>query len=135
LKKILDKEHLPGTTFLHNDNASSHRSHLTTEAVKDLGLSMVSQPPYSPDVSPCDFFAFGLIKSKLAGIHHTSRDNLEKTLLEIFKEFTPLRLKRTFLNWIHRLKYVIMSCGKYYSDRSGKDGSDFHLTYPPKLEE
>jgi histone-lysine N-methyltransferase SETMAR len=133
LKKKLEKENLLGTVFLHNDNASCHRSQVTTDVMKEVGVSMMNQPPYSPDLSPCDFFAFGVVKRMLAGLHHTSRDNLEKTLVEIFKEFSPMVLKRTFANWMRRLKYVIVSGGRYYSESKDRDLSAFHLTYPPEI--
>ena len=56
--------------FLH-DNASSHKcevvkSFLASEKVKVLNL-----PPYSPDLSPCDFFLFPRLKKMLSGNKYT----------------------------------------------------------------
>ena len=56
-----------GVHLLH-DNASSHKcevvkSFLASEKVKDL-----NHPPYSPDLSPCDFFLFPKLKKMLSGL-------------------------------------------------------------------
>jgi hypothetical protein len=98
-----------------------------------MELSLMNQPPYSPDISPCDFFAFAHVKGKLAGMHHSSRDQLLKSLKEIFKDFTPLVLKRVCINWMKRLRFVIGSEGKYYDSRMEEKIPKFHCTYPPKL--
>ena len=66
--------------FLH-DNASSHKcevvkSFLASEKVKVLNL-----PPYSPELSPCDFFLFPRLKKMLSGKNST---RLEVLLAALF---------------------------------------------------
>ena len=47
-----------------------------------MGIKTVPQPPYSPDVAPCDFWLF----SKLRGCHET----IEKTKEAVTKVIDTL---------------------------------------------
>jgi hypothetical protein len=40
-------------------------------------ISMVAQPPYSPDLSPCDFFLFLKLKFHLKDRHLGTVDNIQ----------------------------------------------------------
>ena len=48
--------------ILHHDNASSHTAHQTTEYLRHKNGELLDHPPYSPDLSPNDFFTFPKIK-------------------------------------------------------------------------
>jgi transposase len=37
------------------------------------------QPPYSPDLSPCDFFLFPRLKNQLKGRHFGTLDDIQKS--------------------------------------------------------
>ena len=66
---MIDKNR-PGmlqTAILHHDNAPPHRAAQTTVTIKRLGFEFLDHYPYSPDLTPCDFFLFSLIKSVLRG--------------------------------------------------------------------
>ncbi|KAJ4430148.1 hypothetical protein ANN_22358 [Periplaneta americana] len=61
--------------ILH-DNARSH----TAAAVKDLlrrwHWEILEHPPYSPDMSPCDYDLFAKMKEPLRGTRYNTRDEL-----------------------------------------------------------
>ena len=44
--------------MLHQDNAPCHTAISVIEFLAKKGIPVVPQPPYSPDLSPCDFFLF-----------------------------------------------------------------------------
>jgi len=44
--------------MLHHDNAPCHTAISVIEFSAKKGIPVVPQPPYSPDLSPCDFFLF-----------------------------------------------------------------------------
>ena len=46
-----------GIKLLH-DNAPAHKSAMVQEYLKESGLDVLNHPPYSPDLSPCDFWLF-----------------------------------------------------------------------------
>ncbi|CAH1972969.1 unnamed protein product [Acanthoscelides obtectus] len=49
--------------ILHQDNASSH----TAQETRQYLMELLDHPPYSPDLSPNDFFTFPKIKNRLCG--------------------------------------------------------------------
>jgi transposase len=51
--------------LLHHDNAPAHTSLKTTEFVTDNNMVIVSHPPYSPDLAPCDFALIPKLEMKL----------------------------------------------------------------------
>jgi len=58
----------PGTArtwMLHHDNAPCHTSVSINEFLAEKDIPVVPQPPYSPDLSPCDFFLFPRLKNHL----------------------------------------------------------------------
>ena len=44
------------TCMLHHDNTPCHTAISVNEFFTKKGIPVVPQPPYSPDLSPCDFF-------------------------------------------------------------------------------
>ncbi|VDO77558.1 unnamed protein product [Heligmosomoides polygyrus] len=44
--------------FLLFDNAEPHRAKVTTDKLAQLGYVHMPHPPYSPDISPCDYHYF-----------------------------------------------------------------------------
>ena len=47
-----------GQWHFQQDNAPVHNSILVTDYLTKMGIKTVPQPPYSPDVGPCDFWLF-----------------------------------------------------------------------------
>ena len=56
-----------GDWILHHDNAPAHTSHLVQQFLAKHGTAQLQQPPYSPDLAPCDFFLFPRLKKVLKG--------------------------------------------------------------------
>jgi histone-lysine N-methyltransferase SETMAR len=59
---------------LHVDNAKPHISKIFIEKIEELGFILVPQPPYFPDLAPCDLFLFGYLKHHLEGKHLARED-------------------------------------------------------------
>jgi hypothetical protein len=55
------------TWLFHHDNAPSHTSVLTQKFLAKDEMAVIPYPPYSPDLTPCDFFVFPEINLKLKG--------------------------------------------------------------------
>ena len=45
-------------------------------------LKVLNHPPYSPDLSPCDFFLFPRLKKMLSGNNYTSRSSLGSAIYQ-----------------------------------------------------
>jgi len=56
-----------GNWILHHDNAPAHRAVTTNEFLVKHNILSLPQPPYSPDLAPCDFFLFPQQKKTMKG--------------------------------------------------------------------
>ena len=54
-----------GDWQLHHNNAPAHASHLMQSFLVKHQITQVTQPSYSPDLVPCDFWLFPKLKSPL----------------------------------------------------------------------
>jgi len=59
-----------------------HTAISVKEFMAKKGVSVVPQPPYSPDQSPCDFFLFPKLKFHLKGRHFWTVDNVQKVMTD-----------------------------------------------------
>jgi hypothetical protein len=51
-------------------------------------IPMLSHVPYSPDLSPCDFYLFPKLKSKVKACHFQTLDSIQKAVTNAFKTLT-----------------------------------------------
>jgi len=64
--------------MLHHDNAPCHTAISVNEFLTKKGIPVVPQPPYSPDLSPLDFFLFPKLKFHLKSRHFGTVVNIQK---------------------------------------------------------
>ena len=103
------KHHL----ILHMDNAKPHNSKMATEKIAELGFERLKHPPYSPDISPCDFFLFGYVKSQLRNYNVKSSFELSKAVREICEKIDINIWQSVYESWLKRLEAVIACGGDY----------------------
>ncbi|CAK1602587.1 unnamed protein product [Parnassius mnemosyne] len=76
----LRKENCNRRIILHHDNASSHTAHRTKEFLEQENIELLDHPPYSPDLSPNDFYTLPKIKNKLRGQRFSSPEEAYQLL-------------------------------------------------------
>ena len=74
------------STFLH-DNASSHKCEVVKSFLASEKVKVLNHPPYSPDLSPCDFFLFPRLKKMLSGNKYTSNSFLAALFISVSKRY------------------------------------------------
>ncbi|KAF6198043.1 hypothetical protein GE061_007789 [Apolygus lucorum] len=63
--------------LLLHDNARPHTAALTREKLEEMHWTTVEHPPYSPDLSPCDYHMFGPLKEALGGERFQTDEEVE----------------------------------------------------------
>ncbi|GBM60474.1 hypothetical protein AVEN_184024-1 [Araneus ventricosus] len=63
-----------GLCLIHQNNTSTQNSMPIKTHLAKYGISFVEQQPYSPDITPCDFFLFPHAKSELKETRFQSED-------------------------------------------------------------
>lgn len=79
LKRLMDRwrgsrKH---TVWLLDDNARPHRTAPITQWIEENRIERWHQPPYSPDLSPCDFGCFHALKRAIGGVRYANIDSLK----------------------------------------------------------
>jgi len=97
------------TWMLHHDNAPCHTAISVNEFLAEKGISVVLQPPYSPDLSPCDFFLFPKLKFHLKGCHLGTVDNIQKVRALPHEDF-----QHCYREWEQCLQQCVASQGNYF---------------------
>jgi histone-lysine N-methyltransferase SETMAR len=86
------------------DNSMCHNDCKVTDELANLKLDRVTHSPYSPDLSPCDFWLFGMLKYKIKDRVFQMVKEIMIAFHKIWEELTLDDLQSVFFNWIERLK-------------------------------
>ena len=95
---------LKGILLLH-DNAWAHVSKMTSSFVEDQGVTVIDHPPYSPDLSPCDYWLFDYIKQRLEEV--TSSEMLVNAVTATIENIDRKEYFKIFERYVERLEYCI----------------------------
>jgi hypothetical protein len=95
--------------------SKGHDSRKIQEKFETKSLARSPHPSYSPDLSPCDFWFFGMAKRKMRDQKfHTVQDILGR-LTEIWNDLSFENVQSVFLECKIRLDWVIGNGGEYES--------------------
>jgi hypothetical protein len=83
------------------------------EKIEELGFILVPQPPYSPDLAPCDFFLFGHLKQHFEGKHFTRKDQVIAEVREVFDRIPLQTFENVMNDWQYRLRTCIQLGAEY----------------------
>ena len=99
--------------LLQHDNARPHTSRATAEALVKQKFECVPHPPYSPDLSPCDFHIFPNLKRDLKGIHFTTDDEVKDAVKSWIKKRPAEFLIDGMRQLVHRRNKCVTVNGDY----------------------
>ena len=102
-----------GVHLLH-DNASSHKCEVVKSFLASVKAKVLNHPPYSPYLSPCDFFLFPRLKKMLSGNKYTSRSSLDSAIYQCLQLIPKEDYLSAFCNWVKRLRKSVSVKGEYF---------------------
>jgi len=77
-------------------------------------VTIVPQPPYSPDLAPADFFLFPKLKSSLKDRRFQMVEETEENLLQDLRAIPQNTFQDALQNWKIRWEWCIKSGGEYF---------------------
>ncbi|UYV80443.1 K02A2.6-like [Cordylochernes scorpioides] len=98
--------------LLHDDKAPAHTSLLVRDFLAKNNTLMMPQPPYSPDLAPCDFFLFPKLKRPMKGRRYATLDEIKTASKEELKKILKNDFLKCFEDWKNRWHKTI-------SDKTG----------------
>ena len=99
--------------MLHHDNAPCCTAVSINEFLADKRICVFPQPPYSPDVSPCDFFLLSRLKNHLKGRSFGTLDNIQKSVTDELKGIPAEAFRHCYEQWKQRLRRCVAAQGNY----------------------
>jgi histone-lysine N-methyltransferase SETMAR len=114
LASISEKSGIEGM-MIHLDDCKVHNSGRTTRQFQDFQVTRLPHPPYSPDISPCEFLFFGWSKEQIRGHEFHGADEVTSFLLNLWGNLDQNSIISVYRESIEKLQQVIRTNGEYYS--------------------
>ena len=100
--------------FLH-DNARPHAALITQRKLAELEFTILPHPPYSPDLSPSDYYLFSPLKCSLKGRDFNTKEEVDLAI----NQWVDAKPTDFFRKGIHSLpgrwQQCINALGDYFS--------------------
>ena len=106
----------------HHDNAPAHSSLLVRNFLAKNNTVIMPQPPYSPDLAPCDFFLFPRLKSPMKGRRFAKFEEIKTESRRELKDIPKSAYQKCFEDWKKRWHKCIISEGDYFEG----DNTEIH---------
>jgi hypothetical protein len=88
-----------GPRVLHHDNVPSHKAHSMQCFLAKHSIPVIQQPPYSPDLVPCDFWLFSQLKMVLTGKRFDDIEIIQANTMKHLKNIPKNSYKKCFQQW------------------------------------
>ena len=87
--------------FPCHDNASEHTAATTVDFPNESEVQLLPHPPYSPDLSLCDFFLFPEVKKQLKGTLFESAKDGCSTFTRSVEDIPKSTWAEEWNKWFH----------------------------------
>ena len=100
-----------GQWHFHQDNAPVNKSIVVTGYLTKMGIKIVLQPPYSPDLAPREFWLF----LKLRGCRYETIEEMKEAVTKVIDTLTQEDFSGAFQKLLERYKCI--AAGRGYFER------------------
>jgi hypothetical protein len=114
-RQISRKEGFPAFS-VHMDNSMYHNGNKISEKLTKGSIERAPDPPYSPDISPCDFWLCGMLEHKMKDRQFQSQQAILRATAKMWNNVTFADVQRVFQEWMEHLTWVVGNNGEYYPD-------------------
>jgi histone-lysine N-methyltransferase SETMAR len=90
------------TWMLYHVNTPAHASLLIHSYLAKHQISVVPHPPYSPDLTPADFFLFPKLKTTLKGRRFQTIAEIQENAIRELRAITQSAFQEAFQQWKKR---------------------------------
>ncbi|CAF3550480.1 unnamed protein product [Rotaria sp. Silwood1] len=97
---------------LLQDNARPHIHSDVINYLTEEGIIIMSHPPYSPDLAPCDYWLNDYIKRNLTD--QPDEKSLARTVSKVMKKIPKEEFKKTFDKLLEIMELCINNHGDYF---------------------
>ena len=91
----------------------SDRAFSVAQFLTSKGITVMPQPPYSPDLEPCDFL-FQKAKSAMKGHHFESTEDIQRSVTQALNDIPQAAFQEYYKQWQHCWKTCVQAQGMYF---------------------
>jgi histone-lysine N-methyltransferase SETMAR len=104
---------LQNPPIILQDNARPHAAQAVADLFDRWGWEVLYHPPYSPDLSPCDFDLIPKMKEPLRGIRFKTVPEIIQAVNRSIRTINTTGAAKGILRLPHRLQRVVHNAGDY----------------------
>ena len=108
----------------HQLNAPPHKTKKVNEFLMKKQICVMDYPPYSPDLSPCEYFLFPKLKTAMEGAFYDDFLTIQSAVTQVLKNIPKTEFKKLFLRhtvYVKRInqmkipQFDVMNINVYYT--------------------
>ena len=93
--------------LLHHDNAPAHNALSIRQFLAENIIAVLEQPPYSPDLAPCDFFLFPKLKGVIKGTRFQDSKAITTAVMKELRVIPMESSQKCIEAWQQRIEKCI----------------------------
>ena len=114
IRRVWPEYSAPGSWFRLHDNTPVHRAVDVQEFLARKQVCVLNNPPYSPDLSPCDNFLFPKLKLPLKGRLFEDVQDIQGAVTSSLRTIPQEDVQRSFQSLLVRATRCIDAEGMYF---------------------
>ena len=100
--------------LFHHDNAPAHNALEIQEFLAKNKIAILEEPPYSPNLAPCDFFLFPKLKEVIKRTHFQESEAIKTTMRRELRAISEESFQECVKALQRRLEKCILAQGDYF---------------------
>ncbi len=96
---------------MHHDNADPHQAFMVKKFLVHNGTAVLEQPPYSPDLAPCNFWLFDKL---MRGDHLDTIEAIKQESSQILNAILEIEFQQCFDLWRQRWRECMAEGGRVF---------------------
>ncbi|GFV45625.1 down syndrome cell adhesion molecule-like protein Dscam2 [Trichonephila clavipes] len=110
----LVRSHRRLTVRMIGEELDSNHTTVLNRFLASKNIPVAPQPPYSPDLTPCDFFLFPKLKNHLKGHHFGTLKKIQTAVTDHLKAIPISECYQCYEEWKKPLQRCVASEGSYF---------------------
>ena len=102
--------------LLHHDNASVHTAAVTLDFLAASDVQLVTHPPYSSDLVPCDWFLFPSVKRQLKGKQFQNAEDARAFFEGVILDIPQSTWSGVIDSWFERMVKCVQAEGDFFEE-------------------
>ena len=112
--QAVSSKHCEKNWNLHHDNAPAHTALSVAQFLTSKRITVMSQSPYSPDLTPCDFRLVQKVKSAGKGHCFESIEDIQKAVTQTLNDTLQAAVQECYKQLQHLWKRCAQGQGMYF---------------------